>query len=142
MKSTIQKQIDELKQLIESNNIPIEAKKDIEWGGADVIITNEMNENCKKWVEDQPIVISTQKYMPRRRLVVTKYSKELSWLFFQLREIFLEKINYISKYDFYGYLAQSAIDYLEKNENSQNLNDLLIAVLDGSKRFYEEELSE
>lgn len=42
--------------------------------------------------------------------------------------IFCDDIDYISKYDFYGLLAQTAIDYLRNNSNVKS-KDLLIAVL-------------
>jgi hypothetical protein len=142
MKSILQKQIEELKRQIENDNFSVENENIDDWGGADVIITRKMNDDFKAWLGDQPIVISSQKNMPRRRLVVTEYSKELTYLFYQLQKIFSEKIDYISKYDFYGSLAQSAIDYLKENENPQNPKELLIEVLNTAKRFYEEELSD
>jgi len=133
--------IDDLKHHIESVDISMEAKTTEEWGGADVIIKSILDESIKEWLGEQPIVISFQSTEPRRRAVITKYSKELSWLFYELRNLFSEKIDYISKYDFYGLLAQTAIDYLENNEEAQDAKGLLLEVLNAAKGFCNDESS-
>lgn len=81
------------------------------------------------------MVVSFQDLTPKRRAVITEYSKEQSWLFEQLKDIFTEEIDFASKYDFYGLLAQSAIDYLETNKDNLEMRDLLLAVTNASKRF-------
>ncbi|MBX3007620.1 MAG: hypothetical protein KF816_06285 [Melioribacteraceae bacterium] len=106
-----------------------------EWGGADVIIEKRLDEDTKAWIEDQSTVFSFQKTETTRQVVITEYSKELSWLFYQLKKIFSSRIDYVSKYEFYGSLAQSAIEYLSKNKESENIKELLLAVLNKSKEF-------
>ena len=101
-----------------------------------------MDASTEKWLSEQPYVISFQKTKPSRRAVITKYSKELSWLFYQLKDLFSGKIDYISKYDFYGSLAQSAIDYLSTNEDPQDAKGLLIEVLNTAKGYCNDEPSE
>jgi hypothetical protein len=71
---------------------------------------------------------------PKRRLVVTKYAKELSWLFYQMKNAAVNKIDYISKYDFYGILAQTAINFIELNKEFE-LKDLLLAVFYSGKEY-------
>ncbi|MEW6600599.1 MAG: hypothetical protein AB1499_06475 [Nitrospirota bacterium] len=111
----------------------------MEWGGADVSISKCLDEDTKKWLQDQPfLVISPQNSVPRRRAVITEFSEELSWLFHRLRIIFSGRIDYISKYDFYGSLAQSAIDYLEKNKESKDMRPLLLAVVNTAKGLLDE----
>jgi hypothetical protein len=111
----------------------------MEWSGADVIIRRRLNENIKKWLTDQPfLVISPQNSIPRRRAVITEFSEELSWLFHRLRIIFSGRIDYISKYDFYGSLAQSAIDYLQKNKDSKDRRPLLLEVVKTAKGLLDE----
>ena len=127
--------------LMESSSGLDEARIVKEWGGTDVIIKSKLDENSKKWLGDKRYVISLQNTEPRRRAVVTEYSKELSWLFYQLRDLFSGKIDYISKYDFYGLLAQSAIDYLANNGDQQDAKGLLIEVLNTAKGFCENESS-
>ena len=141
MNENLLKQIDNLKRRIEAVDITMEAKAVKEWGGADVIIKSKLDENTRKWLGDQPQVISLQNTKPRRRAVITEYSKELSWLFYQLRDLFSESIDYISKYDFYGLLAQSAIDYLTNNECLKDAKGLLIEVLNTAKGFCDDESS-
>jgi hypothetical protein len=135
MKHNLLKQLENIKHQIETTDITFEAKEVMEWGGADVIIKSVLDADTEEWLREQPLVINFQSTEPRRRVVVTKYSKELSWLFYQLKELFSEEIDYISKYDFYGLLAQSAIDYLTNNEETQDSKGLLLAVLNASEKF-------
>lgn len=137
MKNKILSELKKLEQQILSEDISQIARSTREWGGADVVIASSMTEEIRQWVNDQPLVISQQKTASRRRAVVTQYSKELSWLFEQLKQIFSEKIDYVSKYDFYGLLAQSAIDYMENNEDNQNVKGLLLHVLNTAKGWLE-----
>jgi hypothetical protein len=134
MNLSIQKQLEMIEKQILEGNVNTLARDVENWGGSDVIISDSLDESLKQWLEDQPIVISSQVNEPRRRVVITKYSKELSWLFYQLRDIFYEKLDHISKYDFYGSLAQSALDYLSDNVGDEELTDLLNAVIDTSKK--------
>ena len=136
MYSEIQTKISELKKHIETVDISWEARNTKEWGGADVIIKKSRDSNIDRWLEDQPLSIGLQGNAPRRRAVITQHSKELSWLFYQLRDLYSEKIDYVSKYDFYGLLAQSANDYLANiDKNEQDAEGLLIAVLTASEGF-------
>ncbi|HSQ89702.1 hypothetical protein, partial [Romboutsia sp.] len=64
--------------------------------------------------------------------------KELSWLFYQLKDIFAGELNYISKPVFYGMLAQTSIDYLEKNKEDVKYDQLLFSVLDKARSFSNE----
>jgi len=116
---------------IENNKIG----KSTEWGGADVIICSVPDQSQIKWAVKNNVVIGLQNLKPKKRLVVTKHSKELSWLFNELKEIFSENIDFVNKYDFYGLLAQAAIDYINSNQSKFSLNELLIAVLSQAMEF-------
>jgi len=133
MKLNIQDELDKLEQQIYREDISQKASTTKEWGGADVIICKDLDGQTKKWVEEGRIVIGFQNAEPKRRVVITEYPKELSWLFCQLKYIFSEKIDYISKYDFYGSLAQSAINYLKENKENEDMKSLLLFVLDTAK---------
>jgi len=135
MNQEILKKLDEVERKIESGDFLKEVNSVKEWVGADVIISSQLNDRIKTWLGDQPLVLSLQKTEPQRRAVITKYSKELSWLLNQLKEIFAREIDYISKYDFYGLLAQSAIDYLEVNQENVKCNELLNVVIDKARSF-------
>lgn len=137
MKNKIQVDLNNLEQQILTQDISKEARATEEWGGADVIIKGQLDENIIKWLGDQPLVISSQNTEPRRRAVITEYCKELSWLFQQLKQIFSGRVDHVSKYDFYGLLAQSAIDFLEANKESKDVKSFLLTVLNTAKGFLE-----
>jgi hypothetical protein len=106
------KKLDELERRITSKDFIETAKSVSEWGGADVIITSRLNDKIKNWLNDNHFTISFQDTKPQRRVIITQYSKELSLLFYELRNIFSSKMDHISKYDFYSILSESAIEYL------------------------------
>jgi hypothetical protein len=139
MKDSILTQIEDIERRIMTSDISVEAKTVKEWGGADVIIKARLDKDTQNWLGGQPLVISLQNTEPQRRAVITSYAKELSWLFYQLKGIFAERIDYVSKYDFYGLLAQSAIDHVARNKESQDAKPLLLSVLNTAKGFCEDE---
>ena len=96
-----------------------------------------MNDNIKEWLGNQPFVVSLQENTPQRRAVITQFSKELSWLFYELKNIFAEKTDHISKYDFYGLLAQAAIEYLDNSNDKVQCDQLLKVVLTKAWSFCE-----
>ena len=132
-------ELDILRKKIQSGDFLKEVGSAQEWGGADVIIKNQLDKNTEEWLEGQPLTISLQNSEPRRRVVITEFSKELSWLFDQLRSIFSEKIDSISKYDFYGSIAQAALDYIDKDKEAVEQKKLLFTVLDESINFINDE---
>jgi len=133
MKNELLDKLNRLKLDIESENYSLDGVP--EWGGADVMIRSEVDSNDAEWIKNQPIVISPQETDPMRRIVVTEYSLQLSWLFIELREAFSEQIDYASKYDFYGSLAQAAIDHISQSEGDIDCKELLCAVLNIAEKF-------
>jgi hypothetical protein len=142
MKSKIIVDIEKLQNRIESGNYLQDIDMIKEWGGADVMISNQMTKSIQEWSGKQPFTISFQQTIPKKRVVITPHSKELSWLFYQLRDIFRGKIDNISKYDFYGLLAQSAIDYSESHKNRQDCTELLSIVNGKAKEYYYNEIAQ
>ena len=138
MNKELIEKLDSLELKIKSRNIVKEANSIMEWAGSDVIISSQLNDAIKEWFGDQFAVITLEKTEPRRKAVITEFSKELSWLFYQLKDIFAEKLNYISKPVFYGMLAQTSIDYLEKNKEDVKCDQLLFSVLDKARSFSNE----
>jgi len=61
------------------------------------------------------------------KLVKTLHAYELSSLIFTLKDIFSSKIDYFSKFEFYGRLGETAVTYLQNNPDTELV---LIAVLD------------
>ena len=138
MNKELIEKLDSLELKIESRNIVKEANSIMEWAGSDVIISSQLNDGIKEWFGDQFAVITLEKTEPRRKAVITEFSKELSWLFYQLKDIFAGELNYISKPVFFGMLAQTSIDYLEMNKEDVKCDQLLFSVLDKARSFSNE----
>ncbi|MGE5681188.1 MAG: hypothetical protein ACM34K_09960 [Bacillota bacterium] len=131
MTKELLEKIDAIERSIDSGIYVHEAVKVSEFGGADVIITQKITEEEKSWLGESNIILSLQADAPGRRVVETIYSKELSWLFYELRDAFNGVIDFASKYEFYGGLAQSASDHLKQNGDDSKCQDLLKAVING-----------
>ena len=87
------------------------------WQGADVIITSK-----------SPIVEEGGFY-PAPRYVVTSHASELSWLFEQVRDIFMEIDDYgYLKEEIFGRLGNTANRFLSKNPDA-NVREILLAVM-------------
>lgn len=97
-----------------------------EWGGADVVVTSRQPQTARDGFYAEP------------RCVVTPNAKQLSWLFYQLRDIFSGLYDSASKGEFFGRLANAALRYQSKNKDSENQRDLLLAVLHESFAMLDE----
>lgn len=87
------------------------------WQGADVVITNK-----------SPIV-KEDGFYPAPRYVETLHASELSWLFEQVRNVFMEMDDYgFLKEEIFGRLGNTANRFLYKNSNA-NAPELLLAVM-------------
>lgn len=112
------KEIEKLREMIKNQNIDILSQNTPMFEGADIIITEK---------PDCSPICGLSVYT----VVFTPFAKQLSWLIFQLKEIFSNEINYMNKYYFYPALAQSAKDYIDNGKN--DCQGLLFAVLDRSE---------
>jgi hypothetical protein len=87
------------------------------WQGADVVITSK-----------SPIVQEGGFY-PSPRYVVTSHAGELSWLFEQIRNIFMEIEDYgVLKEEIFGRLGNTVNRFLSKNPGA-NIHETLLAVM-------------
>lgn len=131
--------LSDIQRQIDSGEVFQVAQFISEWGGADVIISDHLSDRIRRWLEDAPsLVLSAQSTVPQRRAVISEYAKELSWLFVQLREAFSGSLNYINKYDFYGRLAQTALDYIQDHGENTQCQGLLHAVLAEARKMADE----
>ena len=121
--------INVLRNQITSSNYKQKVNPNEMWGGADVLIRKEMNAELSQWQDNENIVISFQNFTPHRQVVVTEYAAELTWLFYQLGQIFSDQIDFSSKYDFYGFLAYSSRKYIQQNSSNGSCEQLLLSVL-------------
>ena len=77
------------------------------WQGADVVITTESP------------AIAKGGFYPEPRYVVTAYASDLSWLFEQIRDIFMEIDDYGNlKEEIFGRLGNTANRVLSKNPDA------------------------
>lgn len=136
LKEIINQMLEILEEKIRSRDFKEESNIK-EWEGADVVISEKMTPSLKKWIDNSLILIKTQDYSPHKRVVITKCSKELSWLFYQLKDTFKDDIDYLSKYDFYAFLAQNAIDFIEER-NKYKCEELLLYVLNAVRGRWNE----
>lgn len=104
------------RQIEESSIEDIRANR--EWGGADVIIAPVSIDSA-----------SSGGFYPEPRTVVTQFSREVSWLFEQLRDAFSGVLDGDSKIEFYGRLANAAKTYQQHVNGGENAKDILRAVL-------------
>ena len=89
------------------------------WGGADVAIVSRL-----------PELTDTPDFYPPPRFVVTRFARELSWLFKSLQIAFAGALDYETKYSFYGRLADAADRYTADGPvDTQTREGLISAVL-------------
>jgi len=133
--NAINERLDELERCIFAGPFRDEALTTRMWGGADVIISDELTDETRKWLGSQGLVISYQSTEPRRRAVITPHAKELSLLFERLRDIAQGRIDHMSKYDFFGTLAQAGLDYQQDHPDDKSSEGLLRSVIDAARSF-------
>ena len=98
-------------ELVEIMDIPSNDKL---FAGANLIVTNDLN---RKGHGNDVIVFS-------------EHANEISWLIFQLQEIYSNKIDYLNKYTLYPSLGKEANKLIQKKHT---LQEILIGILDKAK---------
>lgn len=134
-KIELEQMFGQLEKILEGELPDDEFRATRDWGGADVIITKKPTIQETKWLTSQRTVLSFQFSQSTRILIVTKYHKELSWLFNKLLDIAATRIDYISKYDFYRNLAIAAIDTIEAMPEVASSRMLLSAVTEAARNY-------
>lgn len=102
----------ELRAKIETGNYPNSSPH---FGGANLIIT------------DDPTYLG----LPHDTRILTEHASELSWLVFELKEIFEDRIDYLNKYKFYpkiGYFINETIG------QKKNLRETMLYVIDNLEK--------
>jgi gamma-glutamylcyclotransferase (GGCT)/AIG2-like uncharacterized protein YtfP len=84
------------------------------WAGADVVVIFPDDERARRYSEKGDIVVQS------------KHANKIGSIFFSLKEIFSKHIDYYSKYEFYGRLAESANSYINSSGDSENVVFALI----------------
>lgn len=112
------KHFDEIKKLretVKDGDIKVLSRETELFRGADIIISDDPQCPDSNGLSD---------YVK----VVTPHARELSWIIFQLKEIFSSELDYMNKFYFYPALAEAAKSYIEQAGN--DMSGLLMAVLD------------
>ena len=73
---------------------------------------------------------------PHRRVVATRFARELSWLFERLRAIHVNEIERRTNHDFYAELADTANLFIQQHQSAVTAATLLEAVLNRVQRIY------
>src|SRR5687768_10565175 len=93
-----------------------------EWVGADVRITSDPHHKPRHWLDNDVVIL-------------TRHAKPLTWLIFELRDLFSPWVDASNKHGFYGALGQAASDYIAKHQpEATDHRPLLAAVLEAALR--------
>ena len=110
----MKKKLQELRDKIGTNDVTNLAANTEMFGGAGVVIKISQPKSAQTDYRDD-------------QYVVTNHAKELSWLIFELKEVFKDELDYMNKYAFYGRLAEAANKSIE--DYGDHLKTLLADVL-------------
>ena len=80
-------QIENLRTVINSGQFP---KEFSHFGGADLIITDDLNRN----------------FLEGDLVIYTEHASALSWLLIELKKVYDSSLNYKNKYEFYPYIGE------------------------------------
>jgi hypothetical protein len=89
--------IELLKEKINSGKFP---NKFENFGGANLIITDDPD----------------RRGYPQDVVIYTEHASAISWLVFELKDIYNDKIDYMNKYEFYPYIGQLIKKTLKRQE--------------------------
>ena len=96
-----------LKDIINSGQFPVDFPQ---FGGANLIITNDPNRNFHKG----------------DMVIYTEHASALSWLIQELKKIYESKLNYANKYDFYPFIGE--LIQISINSNDDLFQTMLFVV--------------
>ena len=108
-----------------ANESPDFGSEGVTWYGADTIVAKEHSRNLQEWLSKNPT----------HKAVVTEYAFELGWLIHTLKEIYINKVDYVTKYFFYADLIEAAKKYHKSNDTDHSPKGLLLYVINESKKY-------
>ena len=135
MNFEVLQKLDKLEQRIAEREY--EAAGDVEmWDGFDVVVSAHADDSLEHWVRIPTQSCDFHRVEARRRAVVTRYARELSWLFEQLRDIHPGEIERITDEDFYALLSDEANQYIEEHKAGATASHLLESVIKKVREIY------
>ena len=100
------------------------------WGGADVIVKFKRTDELTAWESDNHLVVDAEELKQGGKvLVISKHARHISALFYALKDIFNDYIDFANKYAFYGRLGKRTKEYIAANDNL----DVLLEIIDEAK---------
>jgi len=112
------KLLNELRATIDSSKIK---KADVLFAGAKLIVTDDPSRSHH---EGDVVVLSPN-------------ASEISWLVEELAKVFVDELDYLTKYDFYPILGRTANYGIEKEKNiEQILHDMIDEAVRWQKRHF------
>ncbi|GAW28572.1 gamma-glutamylcyclotransferase family protein [Carboxydocella sp. ULO1] len=127
--------VEELKKLaekIQQGQWPKLARGEHLWQGADVIIAPKLTESLKEWAGDDCLVLDwSGLHRKNRVLIISEHARELSALFYTLRDLCNDFIDFSNKYYFYGQLTLQARAAITAGADLQTI--LLAVVAEAQK---------
>ncbi len=102
------KALNELRQKVEKGLFPNQFK---EFGGAGLIITSDEN----------------RAHIEGKTIVITEHAAAMSWLVYQLKDIYDNDLDWRNKYDFYPFIGELVNESLTSQEK---LFDSMLYVID------------
>lgn len=127
--------LDRLHQDIESR--VYETFSGSDWQDYDVRVCIRENDPIVHWRKLPSKQINEyHNKQPHRRVVATRFARELSWLFERLRAIHVNEIERRTNHDFYAELADTANLFIQQHQSAVTAATLLEAVLNRVQRIY------
>lgn len=82
------------------------------WGGADMIIAEKMTAELQQWHGGQKKIDSLSVGERAKQVLITPYFREVSWLLYQIKEVFAGSFDRFSMSHLYGriVLAMKAVE--------------------------------
>ena len=96
------------------------------WGGADVIVKFKRTDELNAWESDNNLSVDAGGLKQSSKvLIISKHARHISALFYAMKEIFNDYIDFANKYTFYGRLGKRAKAYIDKKDNQGVLLEII-----------------
>lgn len=96
------------------------------WGGADVIVKFKRTEELTAWKADNNLSVDADGLKQSSKvLIISKHARHISALFYALKEIFNDYIDFANKYTFYERLGSQAKAYIDKKDDQGVLQEII-----------------
>lgn len=103
-----------VEETIRANQVPDDSEL---FAGAELIISDDPNRN----------------HFPEDVFVLSPIARKISWVVFQMKEVFKDEIDYLNKLSFYPSLGRAANEAIQAGKSEQQI---LFAVVSAAKDFW------